>query len=83
MKDDAVEPLVIKFKPAGILLGNVSEILIHRYVQAGKLDAVRIGGLTMITMESIKRLVAEGRNRPPRSVTNLKHLTKRKRKIAP
>jgi len=29
MKDDAVEPLVIKFKPAGILLGNVSEILIH------------------------------------------------------
>jgi excisionase family DNA binding protein len=38
---------------------NVSHATCYRLIAAGKLDARKLGGKTLITVESIERLVAE------------------------
>lgn len=58
-----MEPIGLSITDTGFVLGGtekpLSRATIYRKVKAGELEARRIGGRTLITVESIKRLVAE------------------------
>jgi Helix-turn-helix domain len=47
---------------------TLSESQIYKLLRAGDLELVRIGGSTLISVESIERLIEKGRGAPLRSV---------------
>jgi len=77
-----VKPIVVKTKAARIKLGDISDSQLYKLIRAGELEIVRIGQATMISMESIDRLIEKSRGAPLR-LTNpqLKHQRGRPRKV--
>ncbi len=53
-----MEPFIVSIAQACELLGGTSRSSIHRLMNKGELEPVKLGRRTFITLESVKTLIA-------------------------
>ena len=54
-----LEPLTVRI-PVAVQLTGIGRSKIYELIAAGKLDIVKVGASTLITVASLRRLVGEG-----------------------
>lgn len=54
------EPLAVSVEEAKRHLGDISTATVYRFFDRGALDKRKVGGRTLVTMESIKALLQAG-----------------------
>jgi excisionase family DNA binding protein len=55
-----LEPLTVRI-PVAVQLTGIGRSKIYELIKAGKLDTVKVGASTLITVASLKRLVEKSR----------------------
>lgn len=55
-----IDPLLASTNMARSVLGNIGKTKLFQLLREGKLERVKLGGKTLVTMESIRALVSGG-----------------------
>jgi hypothetical protein len=58
------EPILIRVRAVGATLGGLSLPYVYQLIKTGRLEMVRVGTASFVTMASVKALVAAGVTMP-------------------
>lgn len=58
--EQPIDPLLVDTDTARAMLGNIGKTKLFELLRDGKLERVKLGGKTLITMKSIRNLVNRG-----------------------